>query len=283
MKEDNTSSINKAFYDNQYSSVDVDAIIASIKNYETEFPNLVRYNTSWHGFYHGDFHKRLKGKKVLELGSGDCLNAGLMAMFGAEVYANDISSETENIVHKLNKSCDFPIPITPVNSSFLDHKFDESYFDFIVGKAFVHHLTPEDEIVFTDRINQLLKKDGEVRFFEPAVNSVILDNIRWAIPVPGRPSKFNKEAFAKWKENDPHPERDNSHRSYKRVGKMFFETVEVVPIGGIERLSRVYPAGSSRKKFRAMCFSIEKLIPRFIHTPIARSQLVIYKHAKRKD
>lgn len=65
---------------------------------------------SWVGLYHDNFQGELKGKKVLEMG-GDCTNAAVMAALGAEVYANDISTESGRIIAKLNNSYAFEKPI----------------------------------------------------------------------------------------------------------------------------------------------------------------------------
>ena len=47
-----------------------------------------------------------------------------------------------------------------------------------MGKAFLHHLTHEDEALYLSKVAALLREGGEARFVEPAVNSRILDSVR---------------------------------------------------------------------------------------------------------
>ena len=197
---------NEKHYDQQYSKVNIEHILNKIKNLEGFMRDATRTDTSWVGLYHGNFQNQLKGKKVLELGCGDCTNAAVMAALGADVYANDIAQKSGEIITKLNSQYDFQYEIKFVNGDFLKSDLEKNQFDIVVGKAFVHHLTPQQEIEFTEKIVSILKSDGIVRYFEPAVNNKLLDELRWLTPVPGRPSKLQKTKFKKWKINDPHPD-----------------------------------------------------------------------------
>jgi len=91
---DTTNNVNKneAHYDHSYSDVNIQAIVSKISNFDAFFDDAVRTDTSWHGFYLNGFADRLAGKRVLELGCGDGVNALAMAQLGAEVVAVDISS-----------------------------------------------------------------------------------------------------------------------------------------------------------------------------------------------
>src|SRR5690606_1515441 len=122
-------------------------------------------------------------------------------------------------VKKLNQNYKFDHPIVFINGDFLENNLPSKHFDFIIGKAFLHHLTLPVEKMFLEETARLLHDRGEARFFEPAVNSLILDEIRWHIPMGKRPSKFNKKSFAQWKENDPHPDRSFSSKHWEMVGK----------------------------------------------------------------
>ena len=178
--------------------------------------------TSWYAIYQHNLRDRLKGKKVLEMGCGNCLNAAVMAALGAEVYANDIASSSGDIVRKLNENYEFNYPIKFVEGDFLKTSLDSASFDFVIGKAFLHHLTIPVERLFLQETARLLKPDGEARFFEPAVNNKFLDLIRWHLPTQGRPSKFRKKAFMEWKKNDPHPDRSFSSQHFKERRKGIF-------------------------------------------------------------
>ncbi|HVX51274.1 MAG TPA: class I SAM-dependent methyltransferase [Chitinophagaceae bacterium] len=272
---------NEQFYNNLYATVNIDDILKKLSNFNGYLDFATKTYTSWAGFYKNDFKNQIAGKKVLELGCGDCLNAAVMAALGAEIVANDISSQPGRIILELNKQYPFKYPIQYIYGDFLKADLHADSFDIISGKNFVHHLTPELEVEFTRKIVRLLKPGGFVRYFEPAQNSKFLDYIRWMIPVPGRPSKLQKKKFAKWKAADPHPDRDNSYRSYLKIGKMFFEETEILPIGSLERFNRIIPQGKFNLKFRQFAFKAEKLIPRKLDILIARSQTITYKKPKK--
>ncbi len=267
---------NKTQYDSLYSHVNVSGILKKLKQIDAFLDDTTKTDTSWKGFYLNDFRNQLKGKRVLEIGCGDCLNAAIMTMLGAEVIANDISDEPGRIIAELNNSGVLPRPITYVFGDFLQYETEAESFDFVVGKAFLHHLTLDLEKQFLDKTQQLLKPGGQARFFEPAINSEWLDKLRYMIPVSGRPSSLNKKAFKAWEEADPHPERPNSSAHYRNVGLQFFPKVEIYCIGAIQKFHRLLPTGSFDRKFRRFAFRLERYLPKYLNNTFARSQLIVY-------
>jgi SAM-dependent methyltransferase len=272
--------INKAYYNDEYSRVNIGGTIEIVKEAESFLDAATTMHTSWVGLYAGNLKGELKGKRVLELGCGDCLNVAVMSALGAEVYGNDIADICGNIIDKLNAGHAFEKPIKFIEGDFLKADFPDNFFDIVIGKAFVHHLTPEQEIQFTEKIARILTNDGMVRYFEPAVNSKFIDTIRWMIPMNDRPSILQKEKFSKWKALDPHPLRDNSSRHYRKIGKKYFQNAEVIPFGSIERFHRFLPKGKFNRKFRQFGFRLEKIIPLFITSPFARCQVITYRNPK---
>lgn len=274
---DNNQNKNIAFYNNKYKDTEIEGTLNRLSRLDVFLDDATQTDTSWVGFYKNDFRNKIQGKKILELGCGDCSNAAIMAALGAEVYANDIASNSGVMVNKLNQAYKFPTPIKFIEGDFLTADFVTENFDYVVGKSFLHHLTHPVEKKFLQKIARLLGPEGEARFFEPAVNSKILDEIRWHIAVPGRPSKFSKNAFKKWKENDPHPERDNSSKHFKKLGKIFFRDIEIIPLGALERFHRMVPASINQRSFRRKAFKLEKKLPLFVNYFFARSQVIIYR------
>ena len=268
---------NKQHYDKMYSGYGVDNILFWINNLESFLGSSMTTEASWFAMYQNNFKERIKGKKVLEMGCGDCVNAAIMAALGAEVYANDIADSSGEIVRKLNERYHFKYPIKFVEGDFLHNNLTSESFDFVIGKAFLHHLTIPLEELFLKETAKLLKSDGEARFFEPAVNNKLLDVIRWYIPLKNRPSKFQKKTFKKWKENDPHPDRSFSSTHFEQAGKKYFEIVRTVPIGTIERFSRFFSWGESKNKFKRWALKAEKSIPLPINKNLTRSQLIVYR------
>jgi 2-polyprenyl-3-methyl-5-hydroxy-6-metoxy-1,4-benzoquinol methylase len=271
---------NKEYYEALYTNYSISNILHWINNLDKFLDSATTTETSWFGLYQNNFREKIKGKKVLEMGCGDCTNSAVMAALGAEVYANDLASSSGEIVKKLNDKFPFLHPIVFVEGDFLDNDLTSQSFDFVVGKAFLHHLTIPIEKLFLKETARLLKCDGEARFFEPAVNSKVLDEVRWHIPIGGRPSKFNKTAFEKWKEEDPHPDRSYSSKHWKNAGAEFFSEIEIIPIGTLERFSRIFRWGERRNNFKRWALKNEQFLPDFLNKPFTRSQLIVYRRKR---
>ena len=277
MEENLKQEKNRLHYENLYRNYSVSNILYWINNLDKFLSAAITTETSWFGLYQDNLKEKIVGKKVLEMGCGDCTNAAVMAALGAEVYANDLASASGEIVRKLNDNFSFDYPIRFVEGDFLKNGLAGNQFDFVVGKAFLHHLEIPLERLFLEETARLLKPDGEARFFEPAVNSRILDSIRWHIPVKNRPSKFNKKEFREWKEQDPHPDRSFSSAHFEKAGKEFFREVQIKPVGTLERFSRFMKWGESRNKFKKWALHKEKGLPSFLNRYFTRSQVIIYR------
>ncbi len=273
--ENSNQDKNRLHYEKLYQNYPISNILYWINNLESFLDKAITTETSWNSLYQGNLKERLIGKKVLEMGCGDCVNAAVMAALGAEVYANDIASVSGEIINEVNANYTFKIPIKFIEGDFLKNDLENNQFDFIIGKAFLHHLTIPEEREFLRETARLLKSNGEARFFEPAVNSKILDEIRWHVPVEGRPSKFNKVDFAKWKENDPHPDRSFSSSHFIMAGKEFFNESEIITVGALERFSRLFSWGELRNKYKRWALRNEGKLP--FNRTFARGQLIIYK------
>lgn len=271
--------MNKQHFDKFYEQVQVQDIIACAHRFQAFLHSAIQTDTSWHGMYHGQLQARLAGKRVLELGAGDGLNATMMALLGAQVTATDISDATEMIINEVNRQ--LGLQIQSITGDFSEMDFQPKSFDFVIGKAFLHHLTHEIEEEYLGKVAVLLKPDGEARFFEPAVNSQILDQLRWIVPLPDRPSILSKKAFQVWKENDPHPERDNSSEHFQQVGSLYFDETTIVLIGSIERLCRFLPGSRFNNRFRRWAHRAEVKLPGWFRHAAARSQLIVFRKPRR--
>jgi len=266
-------------YNQHYSNLKIETIINKINNLNGFLQDAIITDTSWHAMGLYNFYQNIRGKRILELGCGDGLNALIMASLGANVVAVDISNYSEKIIRKVcEKIC--LKNIHPITGDFNEIDLKLKYFDFIVGKAFLHHLTHDIERKYLRKMAVLLKNNGEARFFEPAVNSKFLDMIRFIVPVPGRPSMLNRCAFEEWKRNDPHPDRDNSSKHFLKIGGDFFEEVQITLIGTIERFNRIIRKEYLTRPFRRWAHKIEPKLPFWLRNIAARSQLIIYRRPK---
>lgn len=267
---------NKIHYEKKYDNYAVSNILYWLNNLDSFLQSSISTEASWFALYMFGFKEKLKGKKILEMGCGDCLNAAVMAALGAEVYANDIADASGVIVSKLNASYDFEHPIKFIAGDFLKNDLESHSFDLVVGKAFLHHLTIPEEKEFLRETARLLKPGGEARFFEPAVNNKILDEIRWLIPVKNRPSKLQRKAFKIWKDNDPHPDRTFSSRHFEKAGEEFFENVKTQTLGTLERFNKFLSPGEKRNRFKRWALQTEPKLPYWMNRAFSRSQLIIY-------
>ena len=268
---------NKEHFEQLYVNYDIKNILYWINHLDEFLDSATTTETSWFALYQGNFREKLKGKKVLEMGCGNCINAAVMAALGAEVFANDIATSSGDIIKRLNENFEFEFPIVFVEGDFLKNDLPAASFDYVVGKAFLHHLTLPVERKFLKETARLLKPEGEARFFEPAVNNKILDEIRWHFPIGERPSKFDRKGFAEWKKNDPHPQRTLSSKHFLRAGEEFFKKTTIVPVGTLERFSRVFSWGERRNKYKRWSLQKERNLPSFVNNPFARGQLIKYE------
>lgn len=265
-------------YDKLYRNYSLKNIIYWLNNLEGYLQFVTTHETSWYAIYKDAFKARIKGKKVLEMGCGDCNNAAVMAALGAEVYANDIAPSSGEIVNKLNQNYNFDHPIKFIEGDFLNNDQPAERFDFVIGKAFLHHLSLPVEREFLKETARLLKKNGEARFFEPAVNSRFLDELRWMIPVKDRPSKLDRTKFRAWKEEDPHPDRSFSSRHFRQAGKEFFESCEITPVGALDRFRRLITNRKWNGSYSKWALENEQKLPSYLNNAFARSQLIVYSN-----
>ncbi|NJY63630.1 class I SAM-dependent methyltransferase [Salinimicrobium sp. CDJ15-81-2] len=268
---------NKEHYDRLYKEGQVKNILHWINHLDAFLNSVTTTEISWFAIYKNNFMDRLAGKKVLEMGCGDCTNAAVMAALGAEVYANDIADSSGRIIKLLNENYKFKHSIKFIPGDFIENNLEGDQFDFVIGKAFLHHLEIPLEEKFLAETARLLKTDGEARFFEPAVNLKFMDELRWHIPVGNRPSKFQKEKFREWKMNDPHPDRSFSSKHFETAGRKFFKQVEVHPIGTLERFSRLYKWGEKQNKYKRWALKAEEKLPSGLNRSLSRSQLIVYR------
>lgn len=267
---------NKRHYDRFLRDVRPHVLVEKVRNVEQFLRDATRTDTSWAALYCTGFADRLKGARVLEVGAGDGLNALVMAALGAEVTCVDISQETPPLVRIAAAELGLESKVHPMSGDFTEMDLEVPMpFDFVVGKAFLHHLTHEQEARCLRKAAQILRRGGEARFAEPAVNSPLLDACRWLVSVPGRPSRLDRAAFRAYKDADPHPERDNSSAHHVRQGTRFFEHVEIVPVGGLERFERLLPKGAFRQRFRRGALRAERWLPYQLRLRLARTQTIV--------
>ena len=77
--EDQNQKKNREHYDKLYANYNIQNILSWINNLDAFLASATTTDTSWFALYRGDFRNKIKGKKVMEMGCGDCVNAAIMA------------------------------------------------------------------------------------------------------------------------------------------------------------------------------------------------------------
>ncbi len=271
---------NRTVHDALFERVDPSQLVAKVRDHRAFLKDATQTDTSWVGLYLDGFADRLEGSRVLELGPGNGLNALIMAALGAEVVAIDVSQQSIRILRTASRELGLTRKVRAIAGDFAALAIPAESFDFVVGKALLHHLTHEQEAAYLAQTSTVLRSGGEARFVEPAVNSRVLDLVRWVIPVPGRPSILNRRAFATYALGHAHPKRDDSSRHCIEVGRRYFGEVDVVPIGSLERFHRFLPRGESSRRFRRWAFRFERSLPHRLRWVTARTQTIILRHPR---
>ncbi len=267
---------NRDYYTAVYDKLELEPLLSRAKDLEF-FDDAVKRHTSWYGLYQQNFAGRVAGRRVLELGAGDGLNSLILARLGAEVTAIEIAPPAVALLKEASRILD--LSVEAICGDFLELELPK--FDFIVGKAFLHHLDPETEDRFLEKCADLLEDGGEARFQEPAINSAALDTLRWIVPAPGRPSILSRKAFSEWKAADPHPEREHSSCHYRAVGARYFEDVEILTFGALERFRRWIPDRERAGAYAKWALHIERrYLPQCLANLGARSQTILYRRPK---
>lgn len=277
--EDNIA-VNQQRFDEAYANVDRQTILERAGDPRAFLDWVVQGHGDWRSLASDGFYDSLEGKRVLELGSGNGLNALIMAKLGAQVTAIDIASQSKVVIDELATELGISDRVTAWAGDFVEFEVTEP-FDVVVGKAFLHHLNHEQEERYVQRCAQVLADHGHARFYEPAVNSPALDKLRLMVPVPGRPSSLNADAYSAWKAEDPHPDRDNSTDRYVGVTERYFGDVQITLSGGLDRLTRFVPEGPASQRFRSLTYSLDEWLPRSVRHRMARGQLIVCRSPKR--
>ncbi|MGB8705915.1 MAG: class I SAM-dependent methyltransferase, partial [Gillisia sp.] len=70
---------NKEHYEALYKDYPVSNILYWINHLDKFLTAAIATETSWNAMYQDGFRQKMKGKKLLEMGCGDCTNAAVMA------------------------------------------------------------------------------------------------------------------------------------------------------------------------------------------------------------
>jgi 2-polyprenyl-3-methyl-5-hydroxy-6-metoxy-1,4-benzoquinol methylase len=233
---------NQDDYASEYAETDPGPILARVRDAREHLDSYFDQSVFAEIMWGGGLLERLPGARVLEVGAGFGETACLMIALGAaHVTATEITTEAADLMRHVSSELGYGDRIAAHIGDFLTMDLGEPHsYDLVILKEVLHHIPTEIEDDFVARTAHFLAPTGLTRFTDPAVNSKVLDELRWAVPTPGRPSKLLQPArFHAWREADPHPIRDNSTRHYTAIMSRHYGRVDGFAFGSISRFHRL--------------------------------------------
>ncbi|MDP2630980.1 MAG: class I SAM-dependent methyltransferase [Candidatus Uhrbacteria bacterium] len=103
--------------------------------------------------------EKWEGKRILMLGSTPELRDLLAEEASAKIYVADFSEQMPQAMLRFTKRVD-PQKEEWIKANWLDLPFPERFFDVIVGDLVLQQFPPEKELVFLEKVRNLLKSDG---------------------------------------------------------------------------------------------------------------------------
>jgi len=224
-------------FESFYEEVDPDEIVEQARQVDRHLADLGAMHQIEKLFWDDELRERIRGRNVLEIGGGDGRNAVFMLMLGAgHVTLHEITPSTERIARECAKRLGLDDRLDVQIGNPLDVDLGGPY-DAVIARLVFHHIPTDIEEEFADMLAAHTADDGWLRLIDPAVNSRRLDALRWALPAPGRPSRFSKR-WDEWKANDEHPDRDNSTEHVADIFRKRFRDVRTETTAGLSRLHR---------------------------------------------
>jgi len=148
----------------------------------------------------------LKGKRILELGSGAGEGAVFMAKQGANVTATDLSSGMLEVVKKVAALHDVSVETKVASAEDLSG-FEDDSFDIVYAANLLHHV---DIAKCLDEVKRVLKTDGRGAFWDPVAHNPVINVYRKMAadvrtpdehPIRRRDMKLFRERFTETKHN----------------------------------------------------------------------------------
>jgi SAM-dependent methyltransferase len=218
----------------------------------------------------------VRGKRILEYGSGRGEFAVALAKSGAVVTGLDVGEDLVGLsraVASLNKAqCDFLV------GSVDRLEFDDSSFDFVVGNHVLHHLTKRDLVDSLLEADRVLRPGGMALFTEPIEDSKAFDFVQNLVPIgkpdapDHRPSILQKAEWKRYAEGLD----DRALSSAELTGaKGRFRSVEFKYYGLLIRLARLSP----NVRWRESLTIVDRLLTHRLSPfrRLSQSVLVIYR------
>jgi ubiquinone/menaquinone biosynthesis C-methylase UbiE len=109
-----------------------------------------------------------RGKKILDIGSGNGKLAFAMAEKKNEVIGLDISKVAISIAQERQMKLNRELPVSFIHGDARKLIFDDNTFDVIVSQDLVEHITEDDFKIHLKEVNRVLKPGGSYLFWTPS-------------------------------------------------------------------------------------------------------------------
>ena len=205
----------------------------------------------------------LKGKRVLDMGSGRGNFTVFLAKQGAKAMGVDVGPQLIAGAKSLAKVNHVDCNFQEANVSNLP--FEANSYDFLVGLGILHHLSRSDLRKALQETHRVLKEDGVAFFCEPVENSKVFDFIQNLFPAGikdsnyYRPSILQRKAWRQYVQNMD--DRTLTHRELILAGEQF-ATVKVRSYGLLIRLQRLI------RNYKKTLKAIEAIDKVLVKTPL---------------
>jgi ubiquinone/menaquinone biosynthesis C-methylase UbiE len=216
----------------------------------------------------------LKGKRVLDLGSGRGKFSVFLAKQGAKTMGVDVGPQLiagARCLAEINHvDCEFH----EANVSNLP--FEVNSYDIVVGLGILHHLSQSDLKKALQETYRVLKENGAAFFCEPVENSKVFDFIQNIFPAGKKDGNYYRPSILRWKAwrqfVETIDERALTNRELVLAGGQF-ATAKIRSYGLLIRLQRLI--GGYRKTLKAI-EAIDKVLVRTPLRYLCQTVLVEY-------
>jgi SAM-dependent methyltransferase len=201
----------------------------------------------------------LRGKRLLDLGSGAGEAAVFFALQGAEVVATDISPEMLKVVEQVAEGHGTQLE-TKVCSAEDLADFEDDSFDAVFGANLLHHIEIESCL---KEVKRVLKPGGIAAFWDPVQYNPVINVYR--------------RMAAKVRTPDEHPIRIRDIKTFKRhfisVRKRFFWFFTLLVFLKFYLIDRIHP---SNDRYWKRVLTHEKEIA-WLYRPLANLDTVVLR------
>ena len=175
----------------------------------------------------------LKGKRILELGSGHGRFSAFLAKHGAKVTGVDVGFDLvagSKVLAKVNQvDCGF------LTANIVSLPFRLKSYDIVLGMNILHHLSESEVSQALSEVHRVLDEVGMAIFLEPVENSKLFDFIQNLFPAGTRQDRNYRPSILQRRAWNEYvrllDDRNMTVRELVSEGREHFRSVRISPYG----------------------------------------------------